>query len=159
KTSPETAARYRRLTAPLFPATMAIMTYPGGKNGSGVPQKLINLMAPHDVYIEGCLGSGVIMKLKRPARSSVGIDLDDQVISGWHGEVPNLTLLNADIISYLANANVSGDTLIYLDPPYLRSTRSCQRPIYRHEFTDQQHLELLGVIKRLPCMVMISGYL
>ena len=38
-----------------FHATWA---YPGGKSGSGVYQKLINLMPPHDVHIEPFLGGG-----------------------------------------------------------------------------------------------------
>jgi hypothetical protein len=38
------------------------------------------------------------------------------------------------------------------------ATRSCKRPIYRHEFTTKQHADLLRIIARLPCMVMISGY-
>jgi hypothetical protein len=29
---------------------------------------------------------------------------------------------------------------------------------YRYEMTDGQHQELLSILKRLPCMVMISGY-
>jgi hypothetical protein len=34
------------------------MSYPGGKSGSGVYQTLINLMPPHDIYIEPFLGMG-----------------------------------------------------------------------------------------------------
>jgi DNA adenine methylase len=52
------------------------MSYPGGKNGSGVYQTLINLMPPHDVYIEPFLGGAAIMRLKRPARLNIGIDAD-----------------------------------------------------------------------------------
>jgi len=135
------------------------MNYPGGKNGSGIYQKLINLMPPHRVYIEAFLGSGAIMRLKRPAIVSIGIDSDDHVLSLFPGEqIPNLTLLETDAVKWLASHTVSGDTLIYLDPPYLMQTRSCQRPIYRHEFSAKQHATLLRVINRLPCIVMISGY-
>jgi DNA adenine methylase len=52
------------------------LSYPGGKNGAGTYQKLINLMPPHEVYIEPFLGGGAIMRLKRAARLSVGVDLD-----------------------------------------------------------------------------------
>jgi hypothetical protein len=46
---------------------------------------------------------------------------------------------------------------VYLDPPYLMSTRS-SGPMYRHEMTDAQHAELLDVARQLPCKVMLCGY-
>jgi hypothetical protein len=49
--------------------------YPGGKAGAGVYQTIINLMPPHDVYIEPFLGGGAVMRLKRPARLNIGVDL------------------------------------------------------------------------------------
>lgn len=139
------------------------MTYPGGKNGAGTYQKIINQMPAHQTYIEAFLGGGAIMRLKRPAVASIGIDSDDDVLrKNWRGdEVPNLELLNTDAIDFLAdkiNAYFGANTLIYLDPPYLMQTRSSQRPIYRHELTYVNHIRLLHVIKRLHCMVMISGY-
>jgi len=134
------------------------MTYPGGKNGSGVYQTIINLMPPHSTYIEGFLGGGAIMRLKKPATCSIGIDSDGDVLSQWRGdEVPGLILLHGDALEFLCST-FPGDTLIYLDPPYVMETRSCQRPLYRHEFSDEQHQQLLSIIKRLGCMVMLSGY-
>ena len=56
------------------------MSYPGGKNGSGVHQRIINLIPPHRVYIEGCVGSGAILRTKRPASASYAIDLDPAAI-------------------------------------------------------------------------------
>ena len=141
------------------------MTYPGGKNQDGTYQKIINQMPPHRVYIEPFLGSGAIMRLKRPAVASIGIDSDDHVANCmWRGnEVPSLTIMHFDALDYLT-ANQSKhafthDTLIYLDPPYLMSTRSSQRPLYRRELaSEEEHSALLRIIKALPCMVMISGY-
>jgi DNA adenine methylase len=52
------------------------MEYPGGKNAPGVYHRIINLMPPHETYIEPFLGSGAIMRLKRPASLNIGIDLD-----------------------------------------------------------------------------------
>ena len=56
------------------------MAYPGGKNGSGVYQTIINLMPPHEVYIEPFLGAGAVMRLKRPAARNIGIDLDPEAL-------------------------------------------------------------------------------
>ena len=135
-------------------------TYPGGKNGAGVYQQIINQMPPHRIYIEPFLGGGAIMRLKRPAIESIGIDADDDVVEKWHSTAvpPNLTVLHADALDWLANHAISGDTLIYLDPPYLISTRISQRQIYRCELTESNHARLLEIIKPLRCMVMISGY-
>lgn len=53
------------------------------------------------------------------------------------------------------------DTLHFVDPPYVfgtRSLRNVAQGCYRHEMTDEQHLELLGVLKSLHGMVVLSGY-
>jgi hypothetical protein len=57
------------------------VTYPGGKNGAGVYQRIINLMPPHRVYIEPFLGGAAIMRLKRPAALNFGIDRSQQAIN------------------------------------------------------------------------------
>jgi len=54
------------------------VAYPGGKAGAGVSQRIINLMPPHDVYIEPFLGDAAVMRAKRPARLNVGCDLDPE---------------------------------------------------------------------------------
>jgi DNA adenine methylase len=59
--------------------------YPGGKNGSGVYQRIINLMPPHRVYIEPFLGGGAIFRLKKPAEVNIGLDLDQAVIDDFAG--------------------------------------------------------------------------
>lgn len=48
------------------------------------------------------------------------------------------------------------NTLIYCDPPYLQSLR--KRSIYACEMNEQQHIELLNVLKASRSMVVISGY-
>lgn len=54
------------------------------------------------------------------------------------------------------------DTLHYCDPPYVHDTRSKRnaqpRATYRHEMTDEQHVELLEGVKRLQGLVIVSGY-
>ena len=46
---------------------------------------------------------------------------------------------------------------VYLDPPYLMSTRSGGR-LYSNELDDAGHASLLEVALQLPCPTMICGY-
>lgn len=139
------------------------MRYPGGKNQSGVYQRIINEIPPHDFFWEGFLGSGAVLRYKRPAAQSYGIDLDPRALALWKGdEVPNLKLINADAIKTLSAVRWTRDrarrTVIYFDPPYLESSRRGGR-IYRFEFmTEAEHARLLRLCNRLPCNVIISGY-
>jgi len=61
------------------------MNYPGGKGG--VYHKLINLMPPHEIYIETHLGGGAIMRNKYPAKRNIGIEIDSQVILSSTGRI------------------------------------------------------------------------
>jgi len=135
------------------------MTYPGGKNGSGVYQQIINRIPPHGVYVEPFLGSGAVLRMKRPAALNIAIDLDPEVTERAPGTLPpNLTMKTGDALIFLSKTLFSKDTFIYCDPPYLMDSRSCQKRIYTFEFMKGDHVKLLEVVKTLPCMVMLSGY-
>ena len=99
------------------------------------------------------------MRLKKPARSSIGIDIDEEVITAFDGDgIRNLTLICGDALDFLVDNTIPNDALIYLDPPYLLETRSSKRSLYRFEMTGEQHETLLGIIRRLSCSIAISGY-
>lgn len=133
------------------------MYYPGGKGQ--FYQKFINLMPPHEVYIESHLGGGALLLKKRLAKKNIGIDIDPNVIKIWSTTTQkDLELIHGDAVEYLKSYHFTGKELVYCDPPYLRETRKKYYPLYKYEYTYEQHVELLEVIKSLPCMVMISGY-
>lgn len=137
------------------------MTYDGGKAGFGAYQTIINQIPPHRVYVEPFLGEGAVLRNKKPALSSIGIDKDATMLAErWRGnEITNLQLVAGDSLLWLLSYPWQGDEFIYADPPYLMHTRSYQRPLYREEFaTVEQHLQLLHILKALPCRVAISGY-
>jgi DNA adenine methylase len=49
------------------------------------------------------------------------------------------------------------ETLVYVDPPYLLSTRA--RKGYRHEFhTEGDHRDLAGALHKCGAAVVLSGY-
>lgn len=137
--------------------------YPGGKNGAGVYQQIINNIPPHRVYIEPFLGSGAVLRNKRAAVASIGIDSDAEVVARWQagkfGLVPGATVINGEAISFLQNYSWQGDEFVYCDPPYLFDVRSSKQPLYNVEFGEmEQHEELLRTLLSLPCLVAISGY-
>lgn len=49
------------------------------------------------------------------------------------------------------------DALLYVDPPYVLSTRN-HRPMYKHEMTDEQHSMLLSALQQHTGPVLLSGY-
>jgi len=130
------------------------MGYFGSKATSGLCQAIIAMMPPHDTYIESHLGGGAIMKRKPPALRNVGIDLDPQAIANFQCSYP-VELINGCAHGFLANYTYQGTELIYSDPPYLM--RSSERR-YRFDYDEQDHVQLLGLLKRLPCRVIVSGY-
>lgn len=53
-------------------------------------------------------------------------------------------------------AQDSPDTLFFVDPPYLPSTRSAAS--YRHELNEQAHLALLEQLRQVAGLVVLAGY-
>jgi DNA adenine methylase len=157
------------------------MRYKGGKNNSGCFQQIINQLPPHQVYVEPFLGSGAILRIKKKARLSIGIEADrasldstmlaitevfgdscrrlspETALVDLTRSTEGVIAIDGDALSILPALPIRRDWLVYADPPYLGSTRT--REFYRQEiFTDAEHKELLSILKRLDCMVAISGY-
>ncbi len=164
--------------------TMAAGTaYPGSKNGSGVCERLISLMPVHRVYVAAFAGHDAIFFRKRPGALAIMVDRDPAVCAWWDIRGPSLRIVCADFLEVaskvargsadpvspsvaslqsdrvtLEMAMRASDTLLYVDPPYLRSTRSTRR-LWQYELDDEEsHLKLLRALRALPCMVMLSGY-
>ena len=130
--------------------------YFGSKATSGLCQAIIALMPPHDTYIESHLGGGAIMQRKPPAPRNIGIDLNERALLRFQCSYP-VELVHAHAHRFLADFPYQGRELVYCDPPYLHATRSSDRR-YRFEYEEPDHLELLGLLKKLPCSVILSGY-
>lgn len=141
------------------------MSYNGGKGQ--VFRQVINQMPPHRVYVEGFLGHGAVMRNKKPAQFNYGLDLDGDVLPVVRDSVLGIGaenhfhLMRANVLEWMpeqAELLADRETLVYLDPPYLRDTRSSARDLYKFEMTENDHWRMLQMAKRLSCMVAISGY-
>ena len=132
------------------------MGYFGSKATTGLCQPLIAMMPPHDVYMETHLGGGAIMRRKPPALRSIGIDIDPAAVDGFSCDYP-VELVCGCAHRFLAGFRFGGRELVYADPPYLHSARKSARR-YRFEYGEADHAALLGLLRGLPCAVMVSGY-
>ncbi len=135
-------------------------TYFGGKGGDGVYQNIINCIRPHQVFISPFLGHCAVMRFKKPARRSVGIDLDPAVIEVWQNKgIENLELICMDGIVFLESLELEAaePAVVYCDPPYPKDARK-SRHGYQYDMSYRDHERLLRIIKQLPCDVLISTY-
>lgn len=132
------------------------MRYPGGKGKTY--QHVVNLMPPHSVYIETHLGGGAVLRHKKPAARSIAIDADERVIETWkESSKGSVELVHGRAEEFLSAYSFTKDELVYCDPPYHPATRRRQR-VYRHDYSEADHVNLLALLVKLPCKVLLSGY-
>lgn len=138
-------------------------SYFGGKGGAGVYQTLINNIPPHHTYIAGFAGHDAIFRKKNMAHLNFLIDPDPEVIAWWNDQYndPGVHILEHSFFDFAKMKKgilFYTDTFLYLDPPYLHDTRKSNRDRYNFEMDYDQHISLLKIAKKLPCMVGISHY-
>lgn len=138
--------------------------YFGGKSGSGVYQKIINQIRPHNRLVVPFLGNcGVTRNIKR-SDTTICIDTSCFVVEKWNTAcLPGSIIINGDSIEFLGtNIYYNGDsgsrTVIYADPPYPLSSRKSSAEVYDNELSDDDHVRLLETLKRQKCDVLISTY-
>ena len=67
----------------------------------------------------------------------------------------NAQIENLSAVDLIKRYNTQ-DVFIYADPPYLLGTRKGY--LYKHEMSDEQHIELLEILLGHPGKVLLSGY-
>lgn len=131
------------------------MRYPGGK--AKCFQHIINLIPPHDVYIEAFLGAAAVMRAKTPAGKEIGIDLDSRALACVALDNRSVELIQEDSIQFLKRYSFTGSEVVYCDPPYMPSTRK-RNNIYRYEMDEAGHRNLLHLLQTINAKILISGY-
>jgi len=143
--------------------TDAVESYLGAKNGSGVYQTIINLIPPHETYIEAFLGTGAIMRRKAPALENIAVEINQKVLDKFAAGQSEMSIrfYCCDALTFLQRFAPTKRTVIYLDPPYMPETRTSNAK-YEHELTESDHARLLEVIKKLSSnpnvFIILSGY-
>ena len=82
-------------------------------------------------------------------------------ISEWSARLRGVVIENKDALDLMPQHDTP-QTLFYVDPPYVLSTRKLANPYcgkgYRHEMDDEQHEALADTLHALNGMVVLSGY-
>jgi DNA adenine methylase len=73
-----------------------------------------------------------------------------------HERLKNVHIENMDAIECIKKY-ANDNSLIYCDPPYIHSTRVSKND-YKHEYTDDQHRELVEALLSVPGHKILSGY-
>lgn len=88
------------------------------------------------------------------------VNLPDR-IAEWTARLRGVVIENKPAIEVIRQHDTP-ETLHYIDPPYVLSTRKLGNPYcgkgYRHEMQDEDHRELAQVLSDLKGMVVVSGY-
>jgi hypothetical protein len=96
------------------------------------------------------------MKRKPPALRNIGIDLNQRALEKFQCAYA-VELIHGCAHQFLFDYDYQGRELVYCDPPYLKETRTSGRR-YRFDYEEHDHLELLRLLRQLPCQVILSGY-
>lgn len=133
------------------------MNYIGNKNIPGVIHKIVNEIPLHTDYLELFAGSGAV-GLELPPGHKVFNDLNRDALQLIKAADPTAYLISmdfADILKlYSSPAGNTKDTFIFVDPPYLHSTRDSAE-LYEFELSDDRHIELIQLLRQATAKVML----
>jgi DNA adenine methylase len=74
-----------------------------------------------------------------------------------HARLQQVRIVNRPALDVI-RAEDGPRSLHYLDPPYLRETRTARNTYGQFEMTEQEHHELLDTLRQIRGKAMLSGY-
>jgi len=137
------------------------MYYPGNKNIPGLIQKIANQVPPCKNFYELFAGSAAVSNFLS-VRSLELVqffinDLDPGVTDIFDypagSIVTNVPAI--EILKTLISVPAGKETFVFLDPPYLKSTRPSSLDLYKFDMTTSEHRQLLSTVRDLKCNCMI----
>lgn len=81
----------------------------------------------------------------------------DEATSRLRGDTTHLVQIEHMDALRMIERYDNPDVLMYLDPPYVRSTRRSGR-LYNHEMTDDDHMRMLELVAKSRAQIILSGY-
>ena len=108
---------------------------------------------------------GVLRQQGKPSFSVAPGEKSRDSVSIWnrlpkhfgaaHARLKDARILNRDALEVITAWNAA-DVLLYVDPPYLSSTRTPEQ--YRHEMNDSDHENMMDALMAHKGPVFLSGY-
>lgn len=132
--------------------------YPGGKNGEGVYQRIINIIPPHDTLIEACAGSAAITRMIKPAKYNIVIEAEPMQAAILHKELRSgVGIFNDSFYRIIKQKSPNSEKrVIFFDPPYIKEVRSCSQNMYRVEWDYEDHTIFLEWLQKLEGKAIIT---
>lgn len=133
----------------------------GSKGVAGAWQRIVSMLPAHRLFIETFAGGAALTRHKRPAASTLLIEFDAKTAAALAASMRDrcgVQVIRANALDVLDLSKLPPDVVVYCDPPYVRSTRKCQRDYYSWEWTDEDHEYFLAWVLRASCPVVVSGY-
>jgi hypothetical protein len=135
--------------------------YPGGKSGSGMYQNIINCIPPCKIFVELFTGSGGLSSNLRMPEYVILNDINFEIFELLKKSVygmPQVMVFNVSYELLLRSFSMLPGAFFYADPPYLRSTRSCNRKYYKYDWEYDDHVRFLSMAAGIDSMMAISHY-
>lgn len=104
----------------------------------------------------GMVPSKAAFRRHKHRRRSVTKDSRPQHLFDAAQRLRSVVIENRDAFKLISETD-SANTLFYLDPPYIGSTRT-NKNMYSHEMTDEKHYEFAELLYNLKGFVVLSGY-
>lgn len=134
-----------------------VKNYPGSKGANGAWQQIISQVPRCQRFIELMAGSAVLSAKIKNVPERVVNDVDPTVINSI--SIPGVTKLNLDYSQVLDLYSYDrSNTVFYCDPPYLMSTRSHKKRLYKFDWGQADHERFLDLVTRYGGQVMVSHY-
>ena len=128
--------------------------YVGSKGGLIIKSFLFNYVPKVKRYFSLFYGKGSFENLQE-------FDNVNWICSEKNTELQLFSSMTAVIAyldyKYLIEENVfTADDFLFCDPPYMFSTRLSGQKYYKHEFTENDHILFLNLIKDIPAKILIT---